>query len=163
MSKTHYKHVRAIKLGEAEDDIAFVSQVAESGLSQHSCFQIPVDEGVLKHLKQLGFCPIHRHPVMANFIQVLHTLLSNEFSNCLRSVDLAKARLTYPKEEDPVYKQLGTTHLDYFYDDYLVYPSELLDHGLRRLTDIETGEKSTRLILCKGLTPFPFVFFSPNL
>jgi len=152
MSKRRYKQLRAIKLGEGEDEIAFLSQVPESGLSQPACFKNPIDKANLQTLRESGFCPIHRHPVMASYIQALHTLLSSEFSNCLQSVDLAKAHLIYPKEQDLGYKKIGTTHLDWLYDDYLVYPSELLDQGLRRMMHIETGEKSLKFILCKGFT-----------
>ena len=145
MSKRRYKYVRAIKLGQRGDDIAFLSQVPESGLSQPACFKNPIDKAELPALRELGFCPIHRHPVMASYIQTLHTLLSSEFSNWLQSVDLAKAHLIYPKEDDPCYKQIGTTHLDWLHDDHLVYPSELLDQGLCRMMNIETGKIFTQV------------------
>lgn len=105
MSKRRYKHFRAIKLGEEEVDIAFLSQVPESGLSQPAYFKNPIDEADIKNLRELGFCPIHRNPVMASFIQALHTLLSSEFSNRLQSVDLTKALATYPEEKDPIFKK----------------------------------------------------------
>jgi hypothetical protein len=156
MEKKRYRRVRAIKLGEVEDERAFVSQFDESGISQPACFKLSTDDAEIKRLREMGFCPIHRHPLMANFLQALYDLLSNEFSSCLRSVDLAKALLTYPNKQSLIFGQCRKTQLEWFYDDYLSYPSELLDQGLYRLVYIKEGGKSKRFIQCKGFSPFWF-------
>lgn len=120
----------------------------------------------LKHLKNLGFCPVHRHPVLANYIDILHTLLFNEISNCLQSVDFAKAQPAYPMEEDPVYRLRNIRHLDYIYDEFLVSPSELLGQGLHRSINFDTGELTQTRISCKGFSFHPcgyiFIINSSN-
>jgi hypothetical protein len=92
MSKRRCKRLKAIKLGEAEHEVAFISQEPNSDLIRPPSFRISVDEADVKNLKEEGFCPIHRHPVMANFILALHNILSSELSHCLQSIDIAKAK-----------------------------------------------------------------------
>lgn len=154
MAKKRYKRVKAIKLGEVEDELAFVSQLDESPISQPACFKLSIDDAEIKHFREMGFCPIHRHPVLAGYLQALYDLLSSEFSNCLGSVDLAKALLTYTNEQNPSFTWRGKTQLEWFYDDYLSYPSELLGQGLYRLPYVKEGGKSHRFIECKGFNPF---------
>ena len=150
-----YGQVKAIKLGEAEPNVAFLSQVpAKSGLTQPSCFQFPVDKADLKQLRDLGFCPIHRHPVMANFIHVLHTLLASEFSKCLQSIDLPKAQLAYSMAGNFIRKYNGMKYLDYIYNYYILFPSKTLNQGLHMELNVETDERFELFEVCKGFIPY---------
>ena len=164
MSDRRYNRLKKIKLGKTKPDVAFVSQVSGSGLSRPPCFDIPIDNADCQHLQNLGFCPIHRHPVLANFIHVLHNLLYTEVSNCLRAVDFSRAQAAYPKEENPVYQPEGITQLDFIYDVLLKHPSDVLGQGLDRFFRPDYLGVTQRITSCKGSWPHPLILlFIVNL
>jgi len=114
----------------------------------------------LKEFRQKGYCPLHRHPVLVDFVEMLSRLLSGKLGECMKYVDLRRANMAVPGE--PL--RIG---LEYHYEHYIVQIAKAINRGLIECCDEDTDVdeenedgKQYKYWECKGKSPVHTSFLS---
>ena len=103
----------------------------------------------MREFRDLGYCPLHRHPDLVEFIEALWRLYGGQLAQCVRLVNLEKANVAANSPPIGSDKYPQTTVLEYHFREKILENEKSLMQGMWRYRD----EESKTVYLqteCKG-------------
>lgn len=100
--------------------------------------------------RSLGYCPLHRHPDLVEFIESLSSLYGGALTKCLTFIDFeaAKAVANSPRWVNST--KPHCTLLDHNYRTFILEPALNIVNGMRRESNEGLIDQEFRFIECKG-------------
>jgi len=125
-----------------------------TSMTQLDCLNTPVPEESFKECARRGYSPVHRHPLYAEYIEAIYSLLLTVLQKAEGAIDMSAAKAvmrvnpTTSIENDEIimdrmYEGLVARTLREHNDDFI------MDYTI----DPETGQKRRYKMGCKGTTP----------
>lgn len=105
--------------------------------------------------RSLGYCPLHRHPDMVEFIEALSSLYGSALTKCLGDVDFEAAKLAAKSPKWPKSTKSNCTMLDYRFQTLIVEPAMAINNGIWRASRPGVIDQKFRYVECKGNFPPP--------
>jgi hypothetical protein len=103
----------------------------------------------------MGYCPLHRHPDLVDFIESLSCLYGGALIKCLSTIDFdaVKAAANSPRCEYST--KPHCTMMDYNYQTFILDPALKIVNGMRGKS-LGFNQKFWH-VECKGTIPLPLV------
>jgi hypothetical protein len=107
--------------------------------------------------RSLGYCPLHRHPELVEFIESLCVLYGGALVKCLSVVDLEAAKVVANSPRWMNSTKPHCTMLDHTYRTLILEPAINIVNGMRRESFEGLINQEFRYIECKGRPPVPLL------
>jgi len=103
----------------------------------------------VKEYRQRGYCPLHRHPVLVDFVETLSTLLGRILDECVQHLDPKRANLS---ADSPVIVpgDPPRTLLDELYEHDIVEKHDAVTNGMVKFHEDDDEIPRVAFRKCKG-------------